>query len=58
MVPKKLVSIRLDTDLIKKIDDVASSRRYLTRSGVINRVLQHVFDSDEDDYLFRIIRGY
>lgn len=42
MENKKLISIRLDPDVIKKIDYMTGSYRYRTRSSIINQLLSVV----------------
>lgn len=42
MENKKLISIRLDPDVVAKIDNMAESYRYRTRSSIINHLLSVV----------------
>lgn len=42
MMRKKLISIRLDEELLQKIDNFVSKHTYATRSCVISNVLENV----------------
>lgn len=52
----KLVSVRLDEDLIKKIDDVAHRQRYWKRSDIIRDILIAAFDEMSDGDIYDMIR--
>ena len=52
----KLVSIRLDEDLIKKIDNEALRQRYWKRSDIIRDILTAVFDEMSGRDIYDMIR--
>lgn len=52
----KLVSVRLDEDLIKKIDNEALRRRYWKRSDIIRDILTAVFDEMSGRDIYDMIR--
>ena len=42
MKEKKLISVRLDADIVAKLDQFAKEKRYWKRSAVINNILEAV----------------
>ena len=52
----KLVSIRLNEDLIKKIDNEALRQRYWKRSDIIRDILTAVFDEMSERDIYNMIR--
>lgn len=54
----KLISLRVDTATLAKIDDLAKSRDYYTRSSIINQVLNNVINCATPGTLWRIISTY
>lgn len=55
---KKLTSIRLDSDTLKKVEKVTVKHRYWNRSDIINNVLRAVFENFDDDAIYDMIRYY
>lgn len=56
MKEKKLISIRVDADILEHIDQYAKSVRYWKRSAVINNILEAVVkktDSRDFDMIAR-----
>lgn len=51
----KLISIRLDSETLAKIDQLAEKQSYRTRSLIINNVLKAVIDCSSISTLARII---
>lgn len=45
-MPTKLISYRIDEELLRKIDDYAAKHSYLTRSLVIYYILEGVLNDD------------
>lgn len=43
MANTTLISVRIDTDTLEKIEEFAEHRRYWKRSGIINSVLTSIF---------------
>lgn len=52
----KLVSVRMDDDLIKKLDEVAKSHMYWKRSDIIRNVLIAVFGEMSAGDIYNMIR--
>lgn len=58
MDKKKLISIRLDPDVVAKIDNMADSYRYRTRSSIINRLLSVVLKCSTGGTLDKMLCEY
>lgn len=54
----KLISIRLEPELLSKIDAKAKRVTYRTRSSVIANILKNVFDCAEDGTISKLIDTY
>lgn len=52
----KLVSVRIDVDVAKKLDDYVRGHRYHNRSSLINRILKKTIGSMNDDDFFNLIK--
>lgn len=52
----KLISVRMDDDLIKKLDEVAQKHTYWKRSDIIRNVLIAVFAEMSAADLYNMIR--
>lgn len=51
MKKKKLISVRIDTDILKKLDQYVAYERYWSRSAVINNILEAVIErTDPNDF--------
>lgn len=51
----KLVSVRLETDTLRKIDEIAEKYPYFTRSTIINRILSNIINCSDEKTLWKII---
>lgn len=51
----KLISVRIDQKTLKKIDDLAASTNYRTRSGIIQSILRNVLECSNEYTLWKII---
>lgn len=51
----KLISIRLDPDLLKKIDEMAAKQSYRKRSNIIQNVLKNVIECATTGTLWKIV---
>lgn len=51
----KLISVRIDPKTLKKIDDLAASTNYRTRSGIIQDILRNVLECSNESTLWKII---
>lgn len=54
----KLISVRLEPELLSKIDDKAKRGSYRTRSSVIANILKNVFDCAEDGTISKLCDTY
>lgn len=54
----KLVTCRLDENLLEKIDRLAASQKYLTRSRVIVALLTAMVDCTERGGLWRVLNSF
>lgn len=54
----KLISVRLDRDTLRAIDEQAKRLRYMKRSWVINRLLKLCVTCTTDGDLWRMINTY
>lgn len=52
----KLISVRLNPDTLKMIDDFANRHNYWTRNSVINNVLSSVFNDFTDGAIYDMAR--
>ena len=51
----KLISVRLEPEILKKIDDLAAKSSYRTRSNIIQAILKNVIECADSGTLWRII---
>jgi len=51
----KLISVRLEPEVLKKIDDLAAKSSYRTRSNIIQAILKNVIECADSGALWRII---
>lgn len=58
MERQKLISMRVENELLKKIDEYCAARCYLTRSSFINRVLNAIVTCSDEDTLQNIVETY
>lgn len=58
MERQKLISMRVENVLLKKIDEYCAARPYLTRSSFINRVLNAVVTCSDQDTLQNILETF
>lgn len=56
--PKKLVSVRLDADDLKVIDDWASAERYRKRSDVVDAAVRLAAWMIQNGHAQKLIRFY
>lgn len=54
----KLVSVRLDEDLIKKLDEVAHNHIYWKRSDIIRNILTAVLSEMSGGAIYNMLRYY
>lgn len=52
----KLISVRIDTDTLAKIDEMHKHHRYWKRNTIINRILTNVMQSFDDKALFDLMK--
>lgn len=52
----KLVSVRVDIEIMKKLDDYLKDHRYLNRSSLINRILKKTIGNMTEDEFHNLIR--
>lgn len=48
---KTLIAVRIEAKTLAKIDQLAGKREYLTRSGVINMLLDNLFEVASNNLL-------
>lgn len=58
MEKMQLISIRLEPDTLRKIDELASRHEYLCRSAIINNILRAVIKCSAHGTLWKIISTY
>lgn len=58
MEKQKLISMRVEKELLKKIDEYCAARNYLSRSSFINRVLNAVVTCSDEDTLQNILETF
>lgn len=51
----QLISLRIDRDTLKKIDEYCEKRPYLSRSYAINRVLKKIFVKSPSGIAWKLI---
>lgn len=51
----KLISFRIEPESLKKIDELAASTNYRTRSGIIQSILKNVLECSDKNTLWKII---
>ena len=51
----KLISVRLEPEILKKIDELAAKQHYRTRSNIIQAILKNVIECADSGALWRII---
>lgn len=57
----KLISVRIDTETLRKVDALRAKHYYWKRNAIINGILTAVVDAMDDDTLYdmvRYVRGY
>lgn len=54
----KLTSIRLETEILEKIEKVVERERYWNRSEVINNLLRCVLTKFTDDQVHKMMQRY
>lgn len=54
----KLISVRIDPDTLKKIDEYAAKHQYWKRNTIINNVLTAVFMNMPDPDIYDMIRWW
>lgn len=54
----KLVTLRIDENLLTKIDKLAASQKYLTRTRVIVALLTAMADCARQGDLWRVLNSY
>lgn len=58
MENKKLTSIRLDPDVIEKVDELAKKHEYYTRSSIINNLLSAVLKCAAGGTLWKMLSEF
>jgi len=58
MVNKKLISIRLDQDVLEKIDELRKRHSYWKRSAIINQILSILLKCANDDVLWQMMKVF
>lgn len=58
MITNKLISIRVDENVLAKIDEMAKTQNYLTRSFIINRVLEAAITCSTPGSLSKIVNTF
>ena len=58
MAQTKLVAFRCDAETLKKVDTYCSKRTYLTRSSMINQILNVVLSCADPDTLQKIVETW
>lgn len=53
---KKLISLRLDSEILDEVDRVADYSEYWKRSHVISQILRCVLSSADDQTILRMLR--
>lgn len=56
MVNKQLISIRLDADVLNKIDELTKKHSYWKRSTIINHLLSVLLRCANEKVLFRMMK--
>lgn len=51
----KLISVRIEPEILKKIDELAAKQSYRTRSNIIQAILKNVIECADSGALWRII---
>lgn len=58
MGKSKLISLRMNEETIKFIDDYCSKRRYFSRSYVIQHIIEAVIKCSSPSDLWRLMESY
>lgn len=58
MGKSKLISLRMDEETIKFIDDYCSKRKYINRTYVIQHIVDAVIKCSSSDDLWRLMETY
>lgn len=58
MLKKKLITLRIEPELLEKIDRYAESKTYLSRSSVICNILDNVFSCSNAGTLYRLVETW
>lgn len=51
----KLISVRIEPEILKQIDELAEKQSYRTRSNIIQTILKNVIECADSGALWRII---
>ena len=51
----KLISVRIGSETLQKIDQLASTAKYRNRSQIIQNILKNVIECADDDTIWKII---
>lgn len=51
----KLISVRLQPSILKKLDEIAERHEYYSRSAIMNNLLNAVLTCSDNDVLWRMI---
>lgn len=55
MINKKLISIRLDADILEKVDELSKKHHYWKRSTIINLLLSVLLKCSDSGVLWRML---
>lgn len=55
---KKLISLRLDEDLVAKLAKMCADRRYYNRSVLVNCILRNVLECSDVETLWKIVSRF
>ena len=58
MAKKQLISIRLDAEVLEKIDELNKNHIYLKRSAIINQLLSVLLKCAKDDVLWNMMKVF
>lgn len=58
MINKKLISIRLDADILEKVDELSKKHYYWKRSAIINQLLSVLLKCSDGGVLWRMLEQY
>lgn len=58
MEKSHLISVRLEPEVMRRLEKYVGKQRYMTRSFVINRILHAVLSCAEDGTVYNMINTY